>query len=127
MNISKLLSSVKSIFKKLGNADRDIEILSAAISKVAPIVNQIYPIVVKIAKLTPSKTDDQILAAYAKFGLKNLFDPGQDTSHQLRTLAVAALQSSDNYIKSTNAGGPVPAYLLNTALELAVAKLKETV
>jgi len=127
MNISKLLSSVKSVFKKLGNADHDIEILSSAISKVAPIVNQIYPIVVKIAELTPTKTDDQILAAYTKFGLRNLFIPGQDTSHQLKTLAVAALQNTDDYIKSTNAGGPIPTYLLNTALELAVAKLKETV
>jgi hypothetical protein len=127
MNISKLLSSVESVFKKLGNADHDIEILSSAISKVAPIVNQIYPIVVKIAELTPTKTGDQILAAYTKFGLSNLFVPGQDTSHQLKTLAVTALQNTDDYIKSTNAGGPIPTYLLNTALELAVAKLKETV
>ena len=50
MNITKLFSSVKSIFKKLGNLDRDIEILSSAISKAAPIVNQIYPIVVKIGR-----------------------------------------------------------------------------
>ena len=127
MNITKLLSSVKSVFKKLGNVDHDIEILSSAISKAAPIVNQIYPIVVKIAELTPTKTDDQILAAYTKFGLRNLFVPGQDTSHQLKTLAVTALKNTDAYIKSTNTGGAVPAYILNTALELAVAKLKETV
>jgi hypothetical protein len=127
MNISKLLSSVKSVFKKLGNVDHDIEILSSAISKAAPIVNQIYPIVVKIAELTPTKTDDQILAAYTKFGLRNLFVPGQDTSHQLKTLAIAALKNTDAYIKSTNTGGAVPTYILNTALELAVAKFKETV
>jgi len=126
MNIKKLVTSVATIFKKLGNVDHDIDVLSSVITKAAPLVNQIYPIIEEIAKLTPSKTDDEILAAYSKFGFRNLFISNSSTSTQLRTLAVAALQNSEEFIKSSNISGPVPGYLINAALELAVSKLKET-
>ena len=126
MNIKKLVTSVVTIFKKLGNVDHDIDVLSSVITKAAPLVNQLYPIVEAIAKLTPNKTDDEILAAYSKFGFRNLFISYSSTSTQLRTLAVAALQNSEEFIKSSNIYGPVPDYLINAALELAVSKLKET-
>lgn len=125
MNIKKVLSSVVSVFKKLGNPQKDIEVMSNVIQKVAPVVNAVYPIVQKIAELTPNKTDDQILDAFQKFGLRELFVPGQNTSHQLRQLAVTALKKSPEFVQI--GGSSVGDYLINTAVELAVSKLKEEI
>jgi hypothetical protein len=125
MNVNKILDAVVNAFKKLGNTDHDIQVISSVINKIAPIVNAVYPIVVKIDQLTPTKTGNEILSAFESFGLGQLFVPGADISQQLRTLAAEALTKSESFVSLAASGHPVAEHLINSAIELAVAKLKE--
>jgi hypothetical protein len=112
-----IFTSVVSFFGKLFK-DIGAEGIMAIIEKVAPLVNKAYPIVKRVAELTPNKTDDAILAAYEALGFGNLFQPGTDKNLALRDLA-------KNVLKTTVKTDTAQEYLLNTAIELAYAKFKE--
>jgi hypothetical protein len=114
--IKNVFSSVKSFFGKL--FDNNPEEFMALIEKVSPLVNKAYPVVKKIALLTPNKTDDAILAAYESMGFVGVFQPGTDKGLALRDLAKTVLKASSP--------DPVSDYLINTAIELAYAKYKES-
>lgn len=88
------------------------------IEKLSPIVLTAYPIVKKIASLTPNKTDDAILAAYESMGFAGVFNKGSDKSLALRDLAKRAVTAAHP--------DPVADYLINAAIELAYSKYKES-
>jgi hypothetical protein len=113
--IKNIFISVKGFFTKLfgNNASAFMEL----IEKVSPIVNKAYPVVKKIAQLTPTKTDDVILAAYEELGFKGMFVAGSDKGLALRDLAKKLLLASSP--------DPISDYIANTAIELAYAKYKE--
>jgi len=113
--IIKVLKAPLEFFKNLFK--NGPEGFMKLIEKIAPVVDNAYPVVKKIAELTPTKTDDKILAAYEHFRLKELFDANKDKSLLLRDLA-------KQVIKEKNPD-PLNDYLLNTAVELAYAKYKE--
>lgn len=113
--LKNILSGVKKFFSKLFGANADG--FMALIENLAPIVNKAYPFVKKIAALTPTKTDDAILAAYEQLGFGGLFVAGSDKSLALRDLAKKLLIATHP--------DPVSDYLANTAIELAYAKYKQ--
>jgi hypothetical protein len=114
--LKNLFGSVKSFFVKLFGVDA--EDFMDLIEKLSPLVNKAYPIVKKIADLTPNKTDDAILAAYESLGFTGVFKPGTDKGLALRDLAKKVLNATT--------ANPVSDYLANTAIELAYAKFKES-
>lgn len=109
--------SVTAFFGKLF-ADIGSEGVLSVIEKIAPLVNTAYPIVKRVAELTPNKTDDVLMAAYEELGYAELFKPDVDKNIALRDLA-------KNVLKRSLPAGSAQEYLLNTAVELAYAKLKE--
>jgi len=74
-------------------------------------IDQALPIVQVIAEMTPTRADDEILAAYRRFGLEKLFDPAQDKAVLLRNLAVEVVRQKIR--------DPLPQRLLNLIVELA--------
>ena len=89
--------------------------------KIAPVINKAYPIVKKIAMITPIRTDDAICAAYEAFGLKDYFEAvGESVEAQklaLRNLAKLAL-------KDTIKDKQLEDWILNSAVELAYSQYK---
>lgn len=112
---NNILSLVKNFFSKLFGSGADD--FMALIEALAPQVNKAYPVVKKIAQLTPNKTDDAILAAYEELGFKGVFVSGADKSLALRDLAKKLLSAANP--------DPVSDYIANTAIELAYAKYKQ--
>lgn len=86
------------------------------VERVAPIVNVAYPVVKQIALMTPTKADDAILAVCEKYGVE--FNASADKGAMLRDAAKAE-------ITRQLGGSPLSNYLINTAIEMAYAKLKE--
>lgn len=113
--LKNVFSGVKKFFFKLfgDNGDAFMDL----IEHISPLVNKAYPFVKKIAALTPTKTDDNILAAYESLGFGGLFVAGSDKSLALRDLAKKLLVAAHP--------DPVSDYLANTAIELAYAKYKQ--
>ena len=60
MFFKKFFTTVGSFFKNLFSPEAAEDFIKV-IERVAPLVNKAYPIVEKIAKLTPTKSDDEIL------------------------------------------------------------------
>ena len=112
---NNLFYTVKSFFGKLFGSDGDGFI--RLIEKISPLVNKAYPIVKTVARLTPNKTDDEILKAYEKLGFSDVFDATKPKALSLRDLSKSILVASNP--------DPVSEYLANTAIELAYAKFKE--
>jgi hypothetical protein len=113
--LKNIFANAKSFFSKLFGPNADAFI--ALIEQLAPLVNKAYPVVKKIAALTPNKTDDAIIAAYEELGFKGLFVAGMDKSLALRDLAKKLLIATNP--------DPVSDYIANTAIELAYAKYKQ--
>lgn len=113
--LTKFFTTAKSFFSKLFGMNADAFI--SLIEQLAPLVNKAYPFVKKVALLTPTKTDDIILAAYEQLGFSGLFVPGTDKSLALRDLAKKLLLSTSP--------DPISDYIANTAIELAYAKYKQ--
>lgn len=114
--IKNVFNSASSFFGKL--FDNDSDGFLSLIEKISPLVNKAYPIVKKIAALTPNKSDDAILAAYESMGFIGVFQAGSDKSLALRDLAKKALTAAHP--------DPVADYLAHTAIELAYSKFKES-
>ena len=112
----KIFESSNSFFGKIFGQHG--EGFLTLLEKLAPIVQTAYPIVQKIALLTPPKTDEAILAAYESMGFTGLFNKGADKNLALRDLAKKAVVAVHP--------NPVADYLINTAIELAYSKYKES-
>lgn len=99
--------------------------LLPVIERVAPYVNMVYPIVVEIAKLTPTKTDDNIIKAYEKFKVElnisqlTAMQTPEEKSLFLRDLARKLLREKFGVDEEKVADS-----LLNAAIELAYNKYK---
>ncbi len=99
--------------------------LLPVVERVAPYVNMVYPIVVEIAKLTPTKTDDNIIKAYEKFKVElNIsqlvaMQTPEEKSLFLRDLARKLLR-----VKFGIDENKVADSILNAAIELAYNKYK---
>lgn len=91
------------------------------VKKIAPMVNTAYPIVKKIAELTPTRTDDMILAAYETMGFKDFFQSvGENLDAQkaaLRNLAKLALKDSIPNKEMED-------WILNSVVEMAYSQYK---
>jgi len=99
--------------------------LLPVVERAAPYVNMVYPIVVEIAKLTPTKTDDNIIKAYEKFKVElNIsqlvaMQTPEEKSLFLRNLARKLLR-----VKFGIDENKVADSILNAAIELAYNKYK---
>lgn len=99
--------------------------LLPVVERVAPYVNMVYPIVVEISKLTPTKTDDNIIKAYEKFKVElnisqlTAMQTPEEKSLFLRDLARKILR-----VKFGVDEQKVADSLLNAAIELAYNKYK---
>lgn len=113
--IKKIFTTPVDFFKKLFS--NGPEGFMKLIEKLSPVVNKAYPIVKKIAELTPTKTDDKILAAYEYYKVGHLFKADVDKGIALRDLAKQVIQD--------NSKDPLSDYVLNSAVELAYAKFKQ--
>jgi hypothetical protein len=91
----------------------------AALERAAALVPQALPIVKQIAALTPTRTDDEIVAAFEKFGVpcaqQYLSTPIASRGYVLLQLATAVLAAQFPSV-ATN--------VLNTAIQLAVTGAK---
>jgi len=118
--IKSFVNRTVSFFTKLFGEDAG-NFYAEFITKIAPLVNKAYPIVVRIAQLTPTRTDDMILAAYQALGFKDYFESvGDDVEKQkqaLRNLAKLAIQDmfKDQKIQD---------WVLNAVVELAYSQYK---
>jgi hypothetical protein len=87
----------------------------AALEKAAELVPQALPVVRRIAALTPNRTDDEIVAAFEKYGVpcaqQYLATPVAARGYVLLQLATAVLAAQFPGV-ATN--------VLNTAVQLAV-------
>lgn len=113
------MRKIKVLFNKLMNlfADQTYQKVIDLLVFLTPLVNEAYPVVKKIAELTPNKVDDQILAAYEHFGVKDVFDPNIDKNEALRNLARIVLK------KQTKE--PIKDYVANAAIEIAYTQFKQ--
>lgn len=99
--------------------------LLPVVELVAPYVNMVYPIVVEISKLIPTKTDDNIIKAYEKFKVElNIsqlvaMQTPEEKSLFLRDLARKLLR-----VKFGIDENKVADSILNAAIELAYNKYK---
>lgn len=115
-----LVDSVVDFFKSLFG-EKAGEFYLEFMKKIAPMVNTAYPIVKKIAELTPTRTDDMILAAYEAMGFKDFFQSvGANLDAQkaaLRNLAKLALKDSIPNKEMED-------WILNTVVEMAYSQYK---
>ena len=90
-----------------------------AFNTVASIVPVALPIVEAIAALTPNRTDDEIISAFAKYGVPLVAQvsatPGSQRGYLLLDLATQVLASKYPGV-ATN--------ILNTAVQIAVSAMK---
>jgi len=81
-------------------------------------IDQALPVVRIIAEMTPTRADDEILAAYEHFGLAKFFDPTQDKAVLLRDLAVEVVRQKVR--------DPLPSRLFNLIVEIAYNLYRES-
>ena len=119
-NFFGLVDNVVDFFKSLFG-EKAGEFYLEFMKKIAPMVNTAYPIVKKIAELTPTRTDDMILAAYEAMGFKDFFQSvGENLVAQkeaLRNLAKLALKDSIPNKEMED-------WILNTIVEMAYSRYK---
>lgn len=111
-----LFTSAKGFFVKFFSGHLADGIMSV-ITTVSPWVIKIYPIVEQVAALTPTRTDDEVLALAKKYALK--FSKSTPKDFILREVAKAMFK------KEVPEGAVVQDYILNLAIELAYAKFKQ--
>lgn len=109
--VKSFLSRIVGIFKS-GKAEK-------AFNAVADLVPRAQPIVETIAALTPTKADDEIVAAYNRFGVPLLKQidttPAEDRGYLLLGLATQVLSKRYPGV-ATN--------ILQSAIQLAVTAYK---
>lgn len=79
-------------------------------------VAQAENIVATIALLTPTRVDDEILAAYRALKAEGIWNPNLSTADKLRALAVYALRQAFPNARDSH---------LNLAVETAVVAIKD--
>jgi len=114
--LRNIFGGVKTFFKNLFT-DKLADGIMNIISMVSPYVVRIYPIVVKVAELTPTRADDEILALAKKLHLK--FSKTTPKDFMLREIAKAMFK------QEVPEGADAQDFVLNLAVELAYAKFKK--
>lgn len=112
------MNKLKSFFAKIvgffksGSAERAFDTVASLVPKALPIVQQ-------IAALTPNKTDDEIVGAFAKYGVPMTQQigavPGAQRGYLLLHLATEVLSADFPGLASN---------LLNAAVQVAFTGLK---
>lgn len=108
------LKSIGSLFARLFSRDFASK-LKRAVEAAAPYIEEVYQLVKLVASLTPTRADDEILAAAEALGIRDLWQPEQDKAEALRKLVFTAAKK---------AYPNVPDRLINTAIELAYGALR---
>lgn len=114
--MKKVLSAIAGFFRRLFSKET-ADALNSALQEAAPYVEMALPIVRQIAALTPTRTDDLILAAYDAYGLKDLWDSSKPKDVMLRDLAVAVVRNA--------AKTDVASRILVLAVELAYSTYRK--
>jgi hypothetical protein len=112
------MRSILRFFKNLFSK-KSIDAIEHALQVAAPYVAMAMPIVEEIAKLTPTRSDDEILAVLKTFGLHEGFYREADRGGLLRDIATEVV--------SRNVKDPVKTSVLNLAVELAYNATRKTV
>lgn len=112
------MKKVKSFFNRLINlfSNKSVEKLIDVLEFLSPHVNKAYPIVKKIAELTPTRIDDEIVKAYVHFGFKDVFDPNVEKNEALRNLARLVFKKESKE--------DVKDHVTNTAIEVAYTRYR---
>lgn len=113
-----LVSWIADLFRS-EDARKNMEQRMATVAEIARIA---YPLVERVAALTPTRADDEILAAANELGVPLLLDPAADRSQVLRDIVQQALLRK---VLPALSGSSVS--LINAAIELAVQLLKANV
>lgn len=112
------MNFLKSFFSKVVGFFRSGK-AEAAFNQVAALVPYALPVVEAIAKYTPTKTDDQIVAAYQRYGVPLLADlqktPANQRGYLLLDLAAQVLAEKFPGV-ATN--------LLHSAVQVCVTAIK---
>lgn len=108
----KIPSSISKLF-----TPNTLQSVVNVLEKVAPLVNQAYPYVVRVAELTGNRTTKEILKAYESYGIGELFNPRQPKNEAIRDLVKTLISKHTSSAGASN-------YLLNTAVELAYAQFR---
>jgi hypothetical protein len=112
--MKRILSAIGSAIKRV--LDKDLAgKLKRAVEAAAPYIEDVYQLVKLVASLTPTRADDEILAAAEALGVRGLWQPEEDKAEALRKLVFAAAKK---------AYPDVPDRLINTAIELAYGALR---
>lgn len=114
--LRNLFSPVAKFFSNLFKSENMVKDIVSVIEDVAPYVETAYPYVLAVARLTVTKTDDEILDAYDKLGVKDLFDPTLRPEDSIRDLVKHLLIKDGTSAKN---------HILNLAIEMAYSKLKK--
>jgi hypothetical protein len=114
--LKNLFTSAKGFFVKLFSKQLADGIMRV-VSVVSPWVVEIYPIVVRVAELTPTRADDEILKLAKKYALK--FTKTTPKDFALREIAKAMFKAE------IPEGANTQDYILNLAIEMAYAKFKQ--
>lgn len=88
----------------------------AAIARAGELAVQLYPVVERVAAMTPNRTDDEIISCINTFGLMGLVDP--HATDKTDTLHNIALTVAGRYFPGANGS------LLSLAIETAYQAFK---
>lgn len=111
-----MFGSMFRFFKNLFSR-KTLTAIDNALHLAAPYVAMALPIVEEIIRLTPTRSDDEILALLQHFGVLKVFDAQADRGVILRDIAVKVIR--------TKVKDPVKTSVLNLAVELAANSLKQ--
>lgn len=113
--ITNFFNSISKFFKRIFSPEI-ADAVASVLEDLAPIINTAYPIVRKIAALTPTLVDDGLIALYDSFGVANLFDETKSKDIALRDLSKEIVRKAFPDVSESS---------LNTAVEFAYKTLKE--
>jgi hypothetical protein len=112
------MSKIVKLLKKIGGFFASDKV-QTAITTAATVAEAALPVVAVIAAMTPTKADDQILAAYRNYGIPVcetlLKTPPEKRGYALLDLATQVLQKQFPKL---------PVNVIMTAVQLAVTAVK---
>ena len=112
--MKKFLSAIADFFMRLFSRDFASKVMKG-IEAAAPYLSLTYGFVETAAKMTPNRTDDEIVALANELGVKALFDPNQDKGMVIGRIVFAALKKRYPEVADR---------VLNRAIEIAYGAVK---